>query len=144
FDCVAYGAYPFEVDPRRIYETNFNFVSRLLERLSTRGIACYVHAGSSSEYGENASAPKETDRTAPNSEYAVSKVAAANLLYFWGTRKKLPCCNLRLYSVYGPLEDSARLIPTVIRRGAEGGYPPFVDPSISRDFVYADDASEAF
>lgn len=144
FDCVAYGAYPFEADPRRIYETNFNFVSRLVERLASRGIACYVHAGSSSEYGDNASAPKETDPTAPNSEYAVSKVAAANLLYFWGKRKAFPCCNLRLYSVYGPLEDASRLIPTVIRRGLDGGYPPFVDPDISRDFVYADDATEAF
>jgi polyisoprenyl-phosphate glycosyltransferase len=144
FDCVAYGAYSFEVDGRRIYETNFAFVSRLVERLADRGVACYVHAGSSSEYGDNASGPKETDATAPNSEYAVSKVAAANLLYYWGKRKKFPCCNLRLYSVYGPMEDSSRLIPNVVRRGAEGTYPPFVDPNISRDFVYVDDACEAF
>jgi len=144
FDCVAYGAYPFEVDAHRIYETNFGFVSRLVERLAARSIACYVHAGSSSEYGDNASAPKETDLTAPNSEYAVSKVAAANLLYYWGKRRKFPCCNLRLYSVYGPLEDSSRLIPNVVRQGSEGGYPPFVDPNVSRDFVYIDDACEAF
>jgi len=144
FDCVAYGAYSFEVDARRIYETNFGFVARLVERLADRGVFCYVHAGSSSEYGDNASGPKETDPTAPNSEYAVSKVAAANLLYYWGKRKKFPCCNLRLYSVYGPMEDSSRLIPNVIRRGSEGRYPPFVNPNVSRDFVYVDDACEAF
>jgi len=144
FDCVAYGAYSFESDSQRIYETNFGFVSRLLDRLAGRELACYVHAGSSSEYGDNASAPKETDATAPNSEYAVSKVAAANLLYYWGKRKKFPCCNLRLYSVYGPMEDSARLIPNVVRQGADGTYPPFVDPNVSRDFVYVDDVCEAF
>ena len=144
FDCVAYGAYSFEMDAQRIYETNFGFVSRLIDRLGHRGVACYVHAGSSSEYGDNASAPKETDETAPNSEYAVSKVAAAKLLYYWGKRKNFPCCNLRLYSVYGPMEDSSRLIPNVMRRGSDGGYPPFVDPNISRDFVYVDDACEAF
>ena len=144
FDCVAYGAYSFETDARRIYETNFGFVSRLLERLEGRELGCYVHAGSSSEYGDNASGPKESVATTPNSEYAVSKISAAGLLYYWGTRKKFPCCNLRLYSVYGPLEDSARLIPTVVKAGTEGKYPPFVDPNISRDFVYVDDVSEAF
>jgi polyisoprenyl-phosphate glycosyltransferase len=144
FDCVAYGAYSFETDSGLIYQTNFNFVSRLLERLVGRNVSTYIHAGSSSEYGDNASAPKESDPSAPNSDYAVSKVAAANLLYFWGKRKKFPCCNLRLYSAYGPLEDSSRLIPVLVRHGLERKYPPFVSPHISRDFVYIDDVTEAF
>jgi len=144
FDCVAYGGYSFETDSGLIYQTNFNFVSRLLERLEGRSVACYVHAGSSSEYGDNASGPKESDPSAPNSEYAVSKVAAANLLHFWGKRKKFPCCNLRLYSAFGPQEDSSRLIPTLIKHGLEGTYPPFVSPQVSRDFVYIDDVTEAF
>jgi dolichol-phosphate mannosyltransferase len=103
-----------------------------------------VHAGSSSEYGDNAAAPPETAAMAPNSDYAVSKVAAASLIYFYGKKKKLPCANLRLYSVYGPLEDSSRLIPAVVARGIDGGYPEFVRPEISRDFIYSDDACEAF
>src|SRR5262249_27462587 len=94
--------------------------------------------------GDRAACPQEESPTAPNSDYSVSKVAAANLLHYYGKRKKLPCANLRLYSVYGPYEDSSRLIPTVIRRGLEGGYPEFVSPEISRDFVYVDDVIEAF
>jgi dolichol-phosphate mannosyltransferase len=144
FDCVAHGAYSFETDSELIYQTNFNFVSRLLQRLSGRQIACYIHAGSSSEYGDNAAGPNESGATEPNSEYAVSKVAAANLLHFWGKKKKFPCCNLRLYSVYGPYEDSSRLLPNVIKRGVAGGYPNFVHPDISRDFVYTEDVTEAF
>jgi nucleoside-diphosphate-sugar epimerase/glycosyltransferase involved in cell wall biosynthesis len=144
FNCVAYGAYSFEVDSQLIYRTNFNFVTRLLARLESRSIACYVHAGSSSEYGDNASGPAEHDPLAPNSDYAVSKAAAANLIYFYGKRKRLPCANLRLYSIYGPLEDSSRLIPNVIQHGLEGTYPEFVNPPISRDFVYVDDVTEAF
>ena len=31
-----------------------------------------------------------------------------------------------------------------MRRGLEGHYPEFVDPNISRDFIYVDDAVEAF
>src|SRR5262249_46498170 len=96
FNCVAYGAYSFETDSQLIYQTHFNLPPRLLARLQARAIACYVHAGSSSEYGDNAAAPGELASTAPNSDYAVSKVAAANLIYYHGKRKKLPCVNLRL------------------------------------------------
>ena len=144
FDCIAYGAYSFETDSQLIYQTNFNFISRLLARLESRKIACYIHAGSSSEYGDNATAPLETSPAAPNSDYAVSKVAAANLLYFFGKKKKVPCANLRLYSVYGPMEDSSRLIPALLRTATEKQFPPFVHPDISRDFLYIDDAVEAF
>ena len=144
FNCVAYGGYSFETNSDLIYQTNFNFTSRLLARLEKRGIASYIHAGSSSEYGDRAAGPREDDPVAANSDYSVSKVASANLLHFYGKRKKFPCANLRLYSVYGPYEDSSRLIPNVIRRGLEGGYPEFVSPEISRDFVYVDDVVEAF
>lgn len=144
FDCIAYGAYSFETDPQLIYQTNFLFTARLLARLESRNVASYVHAGSSSEYGDNATAPFEDAALAPNSEYAVSKAACASLIHFFGKRKGLPCANLRLYSVFGPLEDSSRLIPQVVALGLEGRYPPLVDPAISRDFVYVDDVTEAF
>ena len=144
FNCVAFGAYSFEKDSQLIYQTNFNLTAQLLEKIAACQISCYVHAGSSSEYGDNSSGPEETDLPAPNSDYAVSKIACANLLYFYGKKKQLPCANLRLYSVYGPLEDSSRLIPNLIRHGVEGKYPSFVSPDISRDFIYVDDVSEAF
>jgi nucleoside-diphosphate-sugar epimerase/glycosyltransferase involved in cell wall biosynthesis len=145
FNCVAYGAYSFEVDGELIYETNFNLTVRLLQRLERQTVAAYVHSGSSSEYGDGAAGPREDgDLPQPNSDYAVSKVACANLLRFYGKKKAFPCANLRLFSVYGPLEDPSRLIPTVVKRGVEGGYPPFVSRDISRDFVYVDDAAEAY
>ncbi len=144
FNCIAYGAYSFETDSGLIYQTNFTLTEKIVSRLAQSQVACYIHAGSSSEYGDHAAGPGEDDLPEPNSDYAVSKVACANLLRFYGKKRALPCANLRLYSVYGPLEDSARLIPTVVRAGAEGTLPPFVHPDISRDFVYVDDVCEAF
>ena len=144
FDCIAYGAYSFETDRELIYRTNFNLISRLLGRLDPRKLSCYVHAGSSSEYGDNSSGPKEDESFAPNSHYSVSKVAAASLINYLGKKKGLPCANLRLYSAYGPLEDSSRLIPNIVHFGASGGYPELVDPRVSRDFIYVDDVVQAF
>lgn len=144
FNCVAFGAYSFETDGPLIYQTNFLFTTRLLERLRERSVSCYVHAGSSSEYGDNCTAPSEDSTLLPNSHYAVSKVAAANLIYYYGRHLGFPCVNLRLYSVYGPLEDSSRLIPNVVRKGLLNQLPEFVRPDVSRDFVYVDDACAAF
>ena len=144
FDCVAYGAYSFETDSHLIYQTNFHIATRLFSRLESAKIAAYIHAGSSSEYGDNAAGPRENAFTEPNSHYAVSKVATANLLYYYGKKRDVPCANLRLYSVYGPLEDSSRLIPNVVARGFEHRYPDFVNPETSRDFLYIDDCCEAF
>lgn len=144
FDCVSYGAYSFEEDPSLIYKTNFQSLVGLISLLSESTIAAYVHAGSSSEYGTNSAAPAELEHCEPNSHYSVSKVAAATYLRYMGKERKFPAVNLRLYSVYGPLEDSSRLIPNLLRHALEGKLPPFVNPNTSRDFVYVHDVCVAF
>ncbi len=144
FDCVAYGAYSFEQDAYQIYETNFLALTNLVNELAGKPLAAFVHAGSSSEYGSNCTAPSEDAELRPDSHYSVSKVATAKYLEYMGKEHGLPCVNLRLYSVYGPLEDTSRLIPNLVRKAVAGAFPEFVDPSISRDFVYIDDVCAAF
>ena len=144
FHCAAYGAYSFEQEPGLIYQTNFQSVVNLVGELAKTGVSAFVHAGSSSEYGTNCSAPLELDACLPNSDYAVSKVAAADYLHFMGSKRSFPSINLRLYSTYGPLEDTSRLIPKLLRHAIAGGYPPFVDPETSRDFVHVSDVCTAF
>lgn len=144
FDCAAYGAYSFEEDADLIYRTNFLAVVNLVNRLAEGALAAYVHAGSSSEYGMRCSAPAENDGRDPNSHYAVSKASASDFLQFVGKHRALPCVNLRLYSVYGPLEDTSRLIPNLLRQALSGGFPPFVNARTSRDFVHVEDVCLAF
>jgi len=144
FDCSAYGAYSFQNDAERIHLTNYMGPVRLLGELERRGLSAYVHAGSSSEYGLNAAGPDEACPRVPNSHYAVSKSAASELITFLGRVKGLPVVNLRLYSVYGPYEDSARLIPTLAIRALVHELPPLVSPDTARDFVHVDDVVCAF
>jgi nucleoside-diphosphate-sugar epimerase/glycosyltransferase involved in cell wall biosynthesis len=143
-DCSAYGAYSFESDAQLIYQTNFNTLVALVELLDKGRLASFVHAGSSSEYGSNSAGPSEAEPLVPNSHYAVSKAAAALFISHAGKTLGLPIVNLRLYSVYGPLEDASRLIPNLVKQGIEVSYPPFVSPETSRDFVYVGDVCEAF
>lgn len=140
FDLAAYGAYSKQSDVARIYETNFIGLLNLLEISSQFSIKAFVHAGSSSEYGLNASAPKEDALLQPNSHYAVTKAGAAQMIKYYGTIKEMPVANLRYYSIYGPYEEPDRLVPTLISKAMKGVYPPLVQPDISRDFVFIDDA----
>jgi len=144
FDCVAYGAYSFEQDQQLIYQTNFNSITLLAQLLADRSIAAYVHAGTSSEYGTNSAGPAEDAACEPNSHYAVSKLAASAYLQYLGKTQAFPCVNLRLYSVYGPLEDSSRLIPKLLRNALARKLPALVDQRTSRDFVHVDDVCRAF
>jgi len=144
FNFVAYGAYSFQTDRELIYQTNVMFTSQLIEELHSRNIDCFIHAGSSSEYGDDAAGPSEKTMLKANSHYSVTKGAIANLIYFYGKKKGLRAANLRLYSIYGPYEDSSRLIPVMIVKGLDGKLTEFVNPRTSRDFVYVDDACAAF
>jgi dolichol-phosphate mannosyltransferase len=145
FNCVSYGAYSFESDSDLIYKTNFLSLVGMVELLRERRlVATIIHAGSSSEYGLNSVGPSESMPLLPNSDYAVSKAAAASFITYAGKTLGVPIANLRLYSVFGPYEDSSRLIPNLVTRGLSKQYPPLVNPNISRDFVYVDDVTDAF
>lgn len=144
FDCTAFGAYSFEVEQDLIFKTNLQSVVRFTAMLAERPFSAFVHAGSSSEYGLNCSGPSESSYPQPNSDYAVSKLAATQHLQYMGKIKDFPCVSLRLYSVYGPLEDTSRLVPNLLREALRGRFPPLVDPTVSRDFVHVGDVCSAF
>ena len=144
FNCIAHGAYSFETNVGLIYRTNVDLTARLVEELGKRGVHRYVHAGSSSEYGDDASGPCENSPLRANSHYSVSKAASSNLIHYAGKKLDFPGVNLRLYSVYGPYEDASRLVPTALLKAARGTHTSYVDPEISRDFLHVDDACEAF
>ena len=143
--CAAYGAYPSQTEAARIYRVNFEAVRYLLDAASKQpGFEAFVQAGSSSEYGLNCTAPREDQAPVPDSDYAVAKVAASSYVQFAGKKHGIPAWCLRLSSAYGPYEDASRLVPKLLTRGRQGGYPPLANPKVSRDFVYIDDVCAAF
>ena len=144
FDCSSFGAYSFEDNLDLIHKTNYLSLIEICETLEYYDISAYIHAGSSSEYGLNSSSPSEDSPLIPNSQYAISKAAASNAISFYGKIKKFPVVNLRLYSVYGPYEDSSRLIPVLCKKTLENSLPQFADKEVSRDFIYIDDVVDAF
>ncbi len=138
--CAAFGAYPNQTDADQIYRVNLGGLRSMLEgaRRVTR-LRAFLQFGTSSEYGANCSAPAEDAPTAPDSDYAVSKVAATALVGYYALKYQLPGWVLRVYSVYGPYEDPSRLVPRLLAAARKGELPPLVDPRISRDYLYVGD-----
>jgi len=144
FHLAASGAYSWQQDLDRMVTTNVTGTMNLLRACVAVGFEAFVNTGSSSEYGWKDHAPHEREWIEPNSHYAVTKAAATLFCRLTAQQKDLHVPTLRLYSVFGPWEEPNRLVPTLVMRGLDGALPPLVDPDVARDYVFADDVSEAY
>ena len=144
YHLATHGAYPFQTDPDGIIQTNILGTWNLLKAASRVDYEVFVNTGSSSEYGFKEYAMRESDLLEPNSYYSVAKCAQTLLCQHVAKTDNRPITTFRLFSVYGPLEEPSRLVPTLIRRCLDGQDLTLVDPEIARDFVYVDDVVDAY
>ena len=144
FHLAAHGAYSTQTTFDEMVRTNLVGTVNLVEACLGSGFESFVNTGSSSEYGFTDHAPAETDAPIPNSHYALTKAAATLYCGFAARKHGVPIRTLRLYSVYGPWEDPARLIPRLIVQGLRHRLPPLADRLVARDFVFVDDVCAAY
>jgi UDP-glucose 4-epimerase len=144
FHLATHGAYSWQTDEDEIVATTLEATVRLLDAAIESGVAAFVHAGSSSEYGPKDHAPDEEEPLEPDSAYGAAKAAATLHCREAARLRDAHVVTLRLYSAYGPFEEPRRFVPTLLEHALRGTLPPLVDPATARDFVYVDDVCEAF
>jgi UDP-glucose 4-epimerase len=144
FHLATHGAYSSQTNFSEMIGTNLIGTVNLVEASLENGFESFVNTGSSSEYGFQDRPAAETDAVRPNSQYAVTKAAATLYCGYVARTHSARVRTLRLYSVYGPWEEPARLIPTLIVCGLRNELPSLVDPSVARDFVHVDDVCDAY
>lgn len=144
FHLAAYGNSAWHADRQRMVNTNISGTMNLLDACGAQGVEALVHSGSSSEYGFKNHAAFEDERADPSSPYAVTKLAATQYCAYVARTSNLRIVTLRLYSVFGPMEEPARLVPSLVMHGLRQRYPPLANPTSGHDFVYVDDVVEAF
>lgn len=146
FNLASSGVSQENPDPEALIEGNVNLVSNLLVAVRKWQLKQFVHTGSCSEYGLPVRREQltEQDPLRPVSLYGAAK--AASVLYgsALSARFKVPFVTLRLFGVYGVGEGPNRLIPYIIDHLLRDE-PVDVTPGEQvRDFLYIDDAVEAF
>src|SRR3990170_6811374 len=143
FHLAAYGAYPSQNSLDDAIKTNVIGTKNFLLALETVNYQLFVNTGSSSEYGYKKKPMKETDFLEPASHYAATKASATHICNTYGLLNNRPIVTLRLFSIYGPYEESGRFVPTAILAAINGDDINVVRGP-KRDFVYVENVVDAY
>ncbi len=130
---AAYGTTPaFQKDSETMLSVNVNGILNLIE--AAKGIPI-INIGTSSEYGLKKEAMLESNSCNPDNFYGKTKLLQT--LYC----KELGIPTLRIFSAYGPWEESTRLIPVLINAKLKGEKLHLINSV--RDYIYIDDVINA-
>ena len=102
-----------------------------------------VRLGSSTEYAQTAGPMGEDAPLQPRGLFGATKAAGSLLLAAAATERGLRSAVLRAFQVYGPGDQPARLVPTVLRAAREGTELPLTGPGQRRDWVFVADVVQA-
>ena len=124
---------------------NVDATQRLLEACVGRPLVRFVHASSSSVYGDRAPIPMREDALPqPVSPYGVTKMAAEQLGYLYFANYGVPVVAMRYFTVYGPRQrpDMAfnRFISAAL---SDTPITLYGDGEQTRDFTFVADAVAA-
>ena len=103
-----------------------------------------IRTGGLEEYGNGPSPSDETQREAPTSPYSVSQVSVMHWFAMMQAHTPIMLTTLRPALIYGPDQDTAFLIPSLIQALLAGQRFAMGDGRQRRDVLYVDDMIRAF
>jgi len=128
--------------PQSIMRANILMATNLVELISSLTCAHIIYLSSVDVYGHsNLKLPlSESSPLKPASHYAASKLISELIITDECARRNIPVAILRLPGVYGPGDNSNRIIPSVIRATRHGQTLTINgDGTQRRDLLYAPD-----
>ena len=123
--------------------TNVTSTCRLIDAAIRGGTRKFVGIGSQAEYGRFDRLISEDDLPEPTMIYGVAKLAACHFARQRAADAGLDFAWLRLFSPYGPSDNSNWLIPSLIAQMAAGLAPKMTMGKQRWDYLYIDDCADA-
>jgi nucleoside-diphosphate-sugar epimerase len=132
-------------DFRTYTSHNVEATQLLLETCVGRPLERFVHASSSSVYGDRAAIPMREDALPqPVSPYGVTKMAAEQLGYLYHVNYRVPAVAMRYFTVYGPRQRPDMAFNRFIRAALKDEpITLYGDGGQTRDFTFVADAVAA-
>ena len=146
---AAIASVPRSVEnPRQSHAVNVGGTVNVLEAARRLAVRRVVFAGSAAIYGNREGAVVEHDAPAPQSPYAIEKLASEHYLQVWSGLYGVETVTLRYFNVFGPRQDPSSPYSGVVSIFAERlkkGLPVtlYGDGAQTRDFVAVADVVEA-
>lgn len=133
-------------NPIKTFEVNIEGTWNILESARENNIQKVIIASTAHVYGNNPKVPfKEEYFPQPSRPYETSKACADLLAQSFADTYGLPVEIPRFVNIYGPGDfNFSRLIPKVIKSISRGEQPEVWDVGLMRDFLYIDDAINAY
>lgn len=133
-------------NPLNTFEVNIRGTWNILEVARKNNIQKVIVASTVHVYGDNPKVPfKEEYFPQPSRPYETSKACADLLAQSYADTYNLPVEIPRFANIYGPGDfNFSRLIPKVIRNILKNKQPEVWDIGSVRDFLYIDDAINAY
>ena len=127
--------------------TNHLGTLNTLRAAGLEGVSRVLFAGTAAVYGDSPHMPcREHDLPAPSSPYALSKLAAEQLVVEWGQNTALDTVCLRLFNVYGrgAKKPAIGVVDAFAASIQSRGYGTILGDGLNtRDFVFIDDVVQA-
>jgi UDP-glucose 4-epimerase len=124
-------------------EENLMPTVRLVELARDVGCRHFIGLGSQAEYGPLNKKISESDATEPTTLYGTTKLAACHLTRQLCAQFGIRWSWLRVFSAYGPMEDSSWMIPYLIRALLKGERPALTACEQRWDYLFGPDAADA-
>ena len=133
-------------NPIKTFEVNIKGTWNILECARENNIQKVIIASTVHVYGDNPKVPfKEEYFPQPSRPYETSKACADLLAQSFADTYDLSVEIPRFVNIYGPGDfNFSRLIPKVIKSILQGEQPKVWDVGSIRDFLYIDDAINAY
>jgi len=128
--------------PDVIIAANVLGTQHALDLGRSSGAGAFLYCGSCFEYGPG-ERHREDAELRPISVYGASKSAGWLLTQAFARQHDVAVSAVRPFTVYGPFEAAARLVPSVCIAVAAGGAVELTRGGQTRDFVFIDDAVDA-
>ena len=136
-----------QASPARGFDSNVRGTWTVLEACREHGVERAVVASSDKAYGAHAELPYTEDHALrPTAPYEASKAAADLIARSYWHSYGVPVAVTRFANIYGGGDlNFSRLVPEAVSAALEGRSPVLrSDGSPERDFLYVEDAAQAY
>ena len=138
---ATYGAarnnMPLQID-------NVKATVSAVEAAKQLGCEVFVGAGSQAEYGRCEEVLTPTTKTNPETGYGAAKLCAMHMSRALCLQYGIRHVWLRIFSTYGPYDGEQTMVMSGILKMLAGERPQYTKAEQLWDYLYCDDAAEAF
>lgn len=130
-------------EPGRFFRNNLDAHLNLLQACRRPGIVKFLYLSTAEVYGNQQVPLHEQSALGAANTYAVSKLAADQLMHSFAMEHGVPTLTARMFNCYGPRETHAYIVPELIDQFRRSDNVLIGNTAPVRDFTYVEDSADA-